>query len=91
VHVDARFDFPKVLFGYYVNINLVDTGPESDATEVWVGTHLGTDGQVLDAAGKVRLEILEEGRKVSPPIRPRLPKRFARHQRLPTVACRNVK
>lgn len=76
-HIDINFDFPKVPFGYCVNVNLVDTSPENGATEVWLGTHVDTDKNVLDFSKKhkeIRTELQAERRKVSPPIQPSLPK-----------------
>ena len=40
-----------------LNINLVDTGPENGATEVWLGTHADTDCHVLDANGHIRSDL----------------------------------
>jgi ectoine hydroxylase-related dioxygenase (phytanoyl-CoA dioxygenase family) len=76
-HIDINFDFPKIPFGYCVNINLVDTTPENGATEVWLGTHVDTDCNVLDPSVKhkeIRAELLEERRKIRPPVQPSLPK-----------------
>ncbi|KAJ6000472.1 phytanoyl- dioxygenase family protein [Penicillium waksmanii] len=76
-HIDVTFDFPKVPFGYCVNINLVDTTPENGATEVWLGSHLDTDKDILhisEDSMKVKPELQEQRRKISPPIQPSLPK-----------------
>ncbi|KAH8893602.1 hypothetical protein GQ53DRAFT_805170 [Thozetella sp. PMI_491] len=76
-HIDIDFDFPKVPFGYCVNVNLVDTSPENGATEVWLGSHVDTDKGVLDPTVKhkqIRKELQERRRKISPPIQPSLPK-----------------
>ncbi|KAI1076688.1 hypothetical protein F5B20DRAFT_584108 [Whalleya microplaca] len=76
-HIDINFDFPKVPFGYCVNINLVDTSPENGATEVWLGSHVDTDKNVLDTTVKhkqIRADLLEQRRKISPPAQPSLPK-----------------
>ncbi|KAF2245888.1 hypothetical protein BU26DRAFT_521429 [Trematosphaeria pertusa] len=76
-HIDINFDFPKIPFGYCVNINLVDTSTENGATEVWLGSHADTDVSVLDPSVKhkqIREELQEERRKISPPIQPSLPK-----------------
>ncbi|KAL3464828.1 hypothetical protein BJX64DRAFT_275513 [Aspergillus heterothallicus] len=67
VHVDVNFDFPKVPWGYAVNINLVETTPENGATEVWLGSHTDTTKEVLDpqyAHKQVKEELLEERRKI---------------------------
>ncbi|KAJ9134629.1 Kanamycin B dioxygenase [Pleurostoma richardsiae] len=76
-HIDIDFEFPKVPFGYCVNINLVDTSPENGATEVWLGSHVDTDRNVLDHSVKhkqIKDDLQEERRKISPPIQPSLPK-----------------
>ncbi|CAJ2510505.1 Uu.00g133140.m01.CDS01 [Anthostomella pinea] len=76
-HIDIDFDFPRVPFGYCINVNLVDTSPENGATEVWLGSHSDTDKHVLDQSVKhkqIRAELLEQRRKISPPIQPSLPK-----------------
>ena len=76
VHIDVEFDMPKVLFGYCVNINLVDNSPENGATEVWLGTHTNTNSEVLDPSlgHQIRPALLRARRKISPPIQPSLPK-----------------
>ncbi|KAH8893468.1 hypothetical protein GQ53DRAFT_793602 [Thozetella sp. PMI_491] len=74
VHMDVSFDFPKLPFGYCLNINLVDTSPENGATEVWLGTHTDASQALLDAGSAVRPEVVEARRKISPPIQPSLPK-----------------
>lgn len=76
-HIDVDFDFPKVPFGYCVNINLVETSAENGATEVWLGSHADTDRRVLDqtvGSLRIRSDLLEARRKISPPIQPSLPK-----------------
>ncbi|KAI0124029.1 phytanoyl-CoA dioxygenase family protein [Xylariales sp. AK1849] len=74
-HIDVHFDFPKVPFGYCVNINLVETSPKNGATEVWLGTHTETDHGVMDETrGHIRTEIQEQRRKIRPPIQPSLPR-----------------
>ncbi|KAE8550716.1 hypothetical protein EYB25_006944 [Talaromyces marneffei] len=75
-HIDVHFDFPcGVPFGYCVNINLVDTSPLNGATEVWPGTHLGTSiNDMSDTEPGIRKELVEERRKIRPPVQPSLPK-----------------
>ncbi|KAK1767904.1 putative phytanoyldioxygenase family protein [Phialemonium atrogriseum] len=76
-HIDIDFDFPRVPFGYCVNVNLVDTSAENGATEVWLGTHADTDRGVLDRGvshKQIRADLLEARRAVSPPVQPSLPK-----------------
>ncbi|KAL4907102.1 hypothetical protein BDW74DRAFT_189667 [Aspergillus multicolor] len=67
VHVDVDFDFPKIPWGYAININLVETTPENGATEVWLGSHTDTTKDVLDDQyihKQVRAELLEEWRNM---------------------------
>ncbi|KAF4121493.1 Phytanoyl-CoA dioxygenase family protein [Geosmithia morbida] len=76
-HIDIDFDFPKVPFGYCINVSLVDTSPENGATEVWLGTHVDTDNRVLDTTKthkEIKVDLREERRKVCPPLQPSLPK-----------------
>ncbi|KAI0470777.1 hypothetical protein GGR56DRAFT_113916 [Xylariaceae sp. FL0804] len=47
-HIDVDFDFPKIPFGFCVNIPLVATSPLNGATEVWPGSHADTDASVLE-------------------------------------------
>lgn len=77
VHIDINFDFPKIPWGYAININLVDTSPENGATEVWLGSHTGTTKDVLDKQythKQIKEELLNERRKFSPGIQPSFPK-----------------
>lgn len=74
VHVDVHFDFPKLPFGLCLNVNLVDTGPENGSTELWLGSHKDCDGAETSDYNGVREELVEERRKISPPIQPTLPK-----------------
>ncbi|KIV81390.1 hypothetical protein PV11_03581 [Exophiala sideris] len=78
VHVDVHFDFPKIPFGLCINVNLVDTSPENGATEIWLGSHMDTDPNSSDtpelSGDGVRHDLIEERRRVSPPLQPTLPK-----------------
>ncbi|KAK3937319.1 phytanoyl-CoA dioxygenase family protein [Diplogelasinospora grovesii] len=77
VHVDIDFEYPRIPFGYCVNINLVDTCPENGATEVWQGTHIIDSSKEKCEGGGAALvseQLQEERRKVSPPIQASLPK-----------------
>ncbi|KAK8136992.1 phytanoyl-CoA dioxygenase family protein [Apiospora sp. TS-2023a] len=70
---------PPVPFGYCVNINLVATSPENGATEVWLGSHTDTTKHVLETDTntgheKIRADLQEKRRRISPPIQPSLPK-----------------
>ncbi|ROW09738.1 hypothetical protein VMCG_02378 [Cytospora schulzeri] len=74
-HIDVDFDFPKIPFGYCININLVDVSPENGSTEVWLGTHADTDVNVLDTeAYQIRPSLQSRWRKTRPPVQPSLPK-----------------
>lgn len=74
-HIDVDFDFPKIPFGYCININLVDVTPENGSTEVWLGSHTDTDVGVLDPDEyQVRPSLQRQRRKTRPPIQPSLPK-----------------
>jgi ectoine hydroxylase-related dioxygenase (phytanoyl-CoA dioxygenase family) len=64
-------------FGYCININLVSTSPENGATEFWLGSHTDTDESVFDRQAnneQINFELLEQRRKISPPIQPSLRK-----------------
>lgn len=49
-------------------------------TEVWLGTHTGSNLHVQEgmhgerASGRIKMDLLEERRKVSPPLQPFVPK-----------------
>lgn len=74
-HIDVDFDFPKVPFGYCVNINLVDVTPWNGSTEVWLGSHADTDVGVLDTEEyQIRPSLQRQRRKTRPPVQPSLPK-----------------
>lgn len=74
-HIDVDFDFPKIPFGYCVNINLVDVTPENGSTEFWLGSHTDTDVKVLDSDEyQIRPSLQRQRRKTRPPIQPSLPK-----------------
>lgn len=76
-HIDLDFEFPRMPIGYFININLVDTTPANGATEFWPGSHAETDRNVCDLATQheqIRASLLEERRKIRPPIQPSLPR-----------------
>lgn len=75
-HIDVHFDFPRgVPFGYCVNINLADTSPQNGATEVWPGTHIATSiDDMSDTEPGIKGDLVEERRKIRPPVQPSLPK-----------------
>ncbi|RDW64641.1 hypothetical protein BP6252_10292 [Coleophoma cylindrospora] len=75
VHVDVHFEFPRIPFGICVNINLVDVAPSNGSTEMWLGSHLIPAHQYSKTTGSIiPPAVLEERRKISPPIQPTLPK-----------------
>lgn len=76
-HVDVDFAMPRMPFGYCININLVATSPENGATEFWLGSHTDTDESIFDRDADnlhIKAELLEQRRKISPPVQPSLPK-----------------
>jgi ectoine hydroxylase-related dioxygenase (phytanoyl-CoA dioxygenase family) len=76
-HIDVTFDFPKIPFGFCVNINLVATSPQNGATELWPGSHRDIDLSVTNSADPdkgIREELVEERRRTNPPVQPSLPK-----------------
>lgn len=75
VHIDVDFDFPKIPWGYAININLVDTTPQNGATEFWLGSHIDTTCHVLDdrfGHKQVRDDLIDYRSRVcnSPGIQP---------------------
>ncbi|KIW55290.1 hypothetical protein PV05_07582 [Exophiala xenobiotica] len=76
VHVDVDFDFPKIPFGFCINVNLIDTSPENGATEIWLGSHTDCDQDTTAENGEtgVRKDLREKRRKISPPLQSSLPK-----------------
>ncbi|KAF8857158.1 hypothetical protein BDZ45DRAFT_593214 [Acephala macrosclerotiorum] len=76
VHVDVHFDFPKMPFGFCINVNLIDVDPEHGSTEMWLGSHLDTSwrAEVEKSGSVIPTAILEKRRKINPPVQPVLPK-----------------
>ncbi|GAA6042457.1 hypothetical protein JCM8097_008466 [Rhodosporidiobolus ruineniae] len=80
VHSDGDWDHPKIPFACVVNVGLVDMKPENGSTELWLGTHTdaglhqqeGAHGE--RASGRIKQELLDERRKISPPFQPVVPK-----------------
>jgi len=68
-----HLDFP---FAYVVNVLLVDASPKNGATEVWLGTHHWGNNGLKESPENpwIRSEVLEERRKVIPPIQASVPK-----------------
>lgn len=79
-HSDADFAHPPHPFALVVNVPLITMCPENGSTEVWLGTHTGTglhhqEGLHGDrASGRIKQDLLESRRKISPPIQPVVPK-----------------
>jgi ectoine hydroxylase-related dioxygenase (phytanoyl-CoA dioxygenase family) len=80
VHADADFQHPSHPFALVVNVGLIDMNPNTGSTEIWLGTHNGTN--IADqegahgerASGRIRQDLLNQRRLVSPPIQPSIPK-----------------
>ncbi|KAB2580726.1 hypothetical protein BFW01_g6671 [Lasiodiplodia theobromae] len=79
-HTDADFDHPASPFALVVNVPLVTMTPANGSTEVWLGTHTGSDLSVQEgrhgerASGRIREELLRQRREVRPPSQPVVPK-----------------
>lgn len=78
VHSDCEFQHPAYFpFAYVININLVDTGPENGATEVWPGSHHVSTAEAHVSADSsehmlvIQSDHLEQRRQHSPPIQAR--------------------
>ncbi|KAI5294120.1 hypothetical protein KEM55_006762 [Ascosphaera atra] len=77
VHIDIKFDFPRIPFGFFINVNLIDTTPENGCTELWPGSHRDTtvDYTVDEPdSGCIKPDIVEERKKIQPGIQAHLPK-----------------
>ncbi|GAA6011997.1 hypothetical protein JCM10207_003453 [Rhodosporidiobolus poonsookiae] len=80
VHADSDWDHPKIPFACVVNVGLIDMTPENGSTELWLGTHSDAglhqqEGAHGDrASGRIKQELLDERRKISPPFQPVVPK-----------------
>ncbi|KAH7055904.1 hypothetical protein B0J12DRAFT_621212 [Macrophomina phaseolina] len=83
VHVDLDCAFPvEMPVGFCVNVCLEEVGVENGATEVWLGSHLshlwgtgtGTGVGTGEHADEIDPVLVEERRKVRPPVRMCLPK-----------------
>jgi hypothetical protein len=70
VYVDVHFDFLKVPFGRFVNINLIDGNAELGPTELWLGGHFDTSWKkhVERVDLLIHSDILGTGRKTSAPV-----------------------
>jgi len=76
VHVDVHFDFPKMPFGFCINVNLIDVDPDHGSTEMWLGSHLDTSwrAELVKNASIIPAAMLERRKKINPPVQPVLPK-----------------
>ncbi|CAE6470908.1 unnamed protein product [Rhizoctonia solani] len=80
VHTDADFAQPSVPFALVVNCGLVEMTPENGSTELWLGTHTTANLEAQDglhgdrASGRIKSELLEKRRSISPPFQPVVPK-----------------
>lgn len=76
IHSDADMDHPDCPFALVVNVPLVQMTPENGSTEVWLGSHIGSnlhcqEGQQGErASGRIRKDPLEERRETRPPSQP---------------------
>ncbi|KAH7345591.1 hypothetical protein B0J17DRAFT_43928 [Rhizoctonia solani] len=76
VHTDADFAQPSVPFALVVNCGLVEMTPENGSTELWLGTHTMANLDAQDglhgdrASGRIKFELQEKRRSVSPPFQP---------------------
>ena len=75
VHVDLRFRFAPHPAVIALNIPLVDAGPGTGSTQLWLGTQNNTTDAFI-AFGKqdIHPDRLAERMKVRPPIQPTVPK-----------------
>ncbi|TPX16156.1 uncharacterized protein E0L32_004151 [Thyridium curvatum] len=75
VHSDMRFEHPTHPFAITQNVCLCDCGPENGMTELWLGTQ-NTGVEIRPQLGEPFIEetVVEERRKVRPPLYPRVKK-----------------
>ncbi|KAL1852833.1 hypothetical protein VTK73DRAFT_9125 [Phialemonium thermophilum] len=75
VHSDMRFEHPSHVFAVTQNVCLCDCGPENGMTELWLGTQ-NTGAEVRPVPGEPFIDpaLVEERRKVRPPLYPRVRK-----------------
>ncbi|KDN47294.1 hypothetical protein RSAG8_03773, partial [Rhizoctonia solani AG-8 WAC10335] len=80
VHTDADFAQPSIPFALVVNCGLVEMTPENGSTELWLGTHTMANLDAQEglhgdrASGRIKSELLEKRRSISPPFQPVVPK-----------------
>ena len=79
-HSDADMQHPDCPFALVVNVPLVQMTPENGSTEVWLGSHIGSnlhcqEGQHGErASGRIKHALLEERRAMRPPSQPTVKK-----------------
>ncbi|KAJ1302005.1 hypothetical protein OPQ81_000840 [Rhizoctonia solani] len=80
VHTDADFAQPSIAFALVINCGLVEMTPENGSTELWLGTHTMANLDAQDglhwerASGRIKPELMENRRRISPPFQPVVPK-----------------
>jgi ectoine hydroxylase-related dioxygenase (phytanoyl-CoA dioxygenase family) len=76
VHSDAYSEHLDFAHGVVVNIYLSDVSAENGSTEVWLGSHNGTNKKdhISDVSGWIRQDVFTERAKISPPFQPTIPK-----------------
>ena len=70
-----RFEHPTHPFAITQNVCLCDCGPENGMTELWLGTQ-NTGVEIRPRLGEPFIEetVVEERRKIRPPLYPRVKK-----------------
>lgn len=80
VHSDADFQHPDHPFALVINVPLITMTPENGSTEVWLGTHQGSNLHAQEglhgerASGRIKEDELEKQRAIRPPCQPVVPK-----------------
>ena len=76
VHKDIRFRYLNHPFAVTFNVILCDCTPENGSTEIWLGTHNSSSWEDHEGPENswVRQEVLDERRKVRPPVYPSIKK-----------------
>lgn len=75
VHSDAYADFLAFPYAMEVFIYLDDVSDANGSTEIWPGTHIYSEDQLIDTGrGWVKKTALNHRAKVQPPFQPTIPK-----------------
>jgi ectoine hydroxylase-related dioxygenase (phytanoyl-CoA dioxygenase family) len=75
-HSDADIEHPDCSFALVVNVPLVDMTAENGSTEIWLGSHVGSnldcqEGQHGErASGRIKQDLLKERQRIRPPSQP---------------------